>query len=246
MRQFPRVYFEGALSVGDQFSLEGDEAHHLIHVLRIKEGEIASVFTDQGNEFLAHVEKVESNSLKLSIHEAKSSFEKSYKVVLVQAIPKSQKMDWIIEKATELGVDEIYPVITHLVVKKTTRIERWQKIALAASKQSQRLSVPRIHPVLAWKDFLQTLKSFDLPLMASLSSLTRQTLDQAVQKAAKINSVALAIGPEGDFAPHEVKEAVRLGWVLIDLGPLTLRTETAAVVGLAVLDHELRKRFTCT
>jgi len=231
--------------VGDQFSLEGDDAHHLIHVLRIKEGEVALVFTDQGNEFLAKVEKVESSSLKLRIREVKSSFEKSWKVVLVQAIPKSQKMDWIVEKATELGVNEIYPVVTRRVVKKTTRIERWQKIALAASKQSQRLSIPLIHPVQEWKDFLQTPENFDLSLMASLSALTRQTLDQAVQKVAKINSVALAIGPEGDFAPDEVKEAVRLGWILIDLGPLTLRTETAAVVGLAVLDHELRKRFTC-
>jgi 16S rRNA (uracil1498-N3)-methyltransferase len=236
MSQYPRVYFEGALSVGDPFSLEGDDAHHLIHVLRIKEGEVALVFTNQGNEFLAQVEKVEASSLKLRIREAKSSLERSYKIVLVQAIPKSQK-------TTELGVNEIYPVITRHVVKKTTRIERWQKIALAASKQSQRLSVPRIHPVQEWKDFLQTPESFDLSLMASLSSLTRQTLDHAVQKASKINSVALAIGPEGDFAPDEIKEAVSLGWVLIDLGPLILRTETAAVVGLAVLDHELRKRL---
>src|SRR5574341_1300144 len=199
MSQIPRIYFEGMLSSGVQFRLEGPEAHHLIHVLRIEQGESVVVFTNQKKEFLTQVEKIFKDSVELKVVEIRESYERPWKSILVQAVPKSQKMDWIVEKATEMGINEIYPVMTHHVVKKAARIDRWQKIALAASKQSHRIDIPLVHPVQEWSAFLKRSKDFDLALMASLCPLARQRLDQVVEAASKVNSVALAIGPEGDF-----------------------------------------------
>lgn len=241
MSQVPRIYFEGILSLGIRFHLEGRETHHLVHVLRIKRGQTVLVFTNQKKEFLARVETVFKDYVELQVIEVTEKYEKPWKSILVQAVPKSQKMDWIIEKATELGVDEVYPVITRYVVKREARIERWQKIAQAASKQSHRIDIPLIHPLQEWTEFLKKSKNFDLSLIASLNPSPRQRIDQALQAFPKPKSVILAIGPEGDFALDEVEEAKKSGWTLIDLGPLILRTETAAIVGLAILNHELGK-----
>jgi 16S rRNA (uracil1498-N3)-methyltransferase len=242
MSQIPRVYFEGDLSTGARFYLKNTEAHHLIHVLRVKRGQTVCVFTDQKKEFSAQVQAVLKDSVELQVMEIMGHHEKSWKSVLVQAIPKSQKIDWIIEKATELGVDEVYPVITRYVVKTTVRVDRLQKIAQAASQQSHRLTIPFIHPPEEWAEFLKKSKNFDLAVIACLSPMSRQSIDQALQSSSGAKTIALAIGPEGDFSSDEIKAAVKFGWIPIDLGSFILRTETAAIASLAILNHELRKK----
>jgi 16S rRNA (uracil1498-N3)-methyltransferase len=240
MSAYPRMYYSGHLESSSVFELQAEEAHHLLHVLRVKEGDLVIVFTGE-KEFLAAAEKVFKDHLQLRVMEERTRPEKRYKIELIQAIPKSQKMDWVVEKATELGADVIYPVWTQRVVKKTERIDRWQKIALSAAKQCGRLSVPHISPVLSWPEFLKIQAPLSLSLIATLSDAPKKFLDEWLKDAEPFRAVRVAIGPEGDFTPSEVQAALNLNWKVADLGEWVLRSETAALAALSVLNHELGK-----
>ena len=240
MPTYPRVYYPGHLESSSVFELQSEEAHHLLHVLRVKKGDFVIVFTGE-KEFLALAEKVFKDHLQLRVIETRSRPEKCHKIELIQAIPKSQKMDWVVEKATELGADVIYPVWTERVVKKAERNERWQKIALSAAKQCGRLSVPHISPVMSWREFLQIDSKSSLSLIATLSDAPKRFLDEWLKDIGPVQTVRVAIGPEGDFTPSEVQAALNLGWKVTDLGDWVLRSETAALTSLSIINHELSK-----
>jgi len=240
MSAYPRIYYPGRLEVSSVFELRAEEAHHLLHVLRVKEGDFVIAFTG-GKEFLAATEKVSKDRLQLRVVEERSRREKSHKIELIQAIPKSQKMDWVVEKATELGADAIYPVLTERVVKKTERIDRWQKIALSAAEQCGRLSVPHIFEVMSWGDLLRIQGPPSLSLIATLNDAPKKFLDEQLKDLGRIQTLRMAIGPEGDFTPSEVEAALNQGWKAADLGEWVLRSETAALAALAILNHELNK-----
>ncbi len=243
MSRPPRVFYSGIASVGQSIILQDSEAHHLMHVLRIRLNDPVCLFTND-KEFIGKVSQIEKDKIYLSIlEEDKVNISTPWKLSLAQAIPKSQKMDWIIEKVTELGIEVFYPLCTERVVKKTDRIDRWQKIALSAAKQSQRSSIPQVFPVQDWPEFLQESKGFNLKLIATLEGVERQTLDQVIKKVSSLDKIILAIGPEGDFSPKEVEQALSQGWKAVDLGCLVLRSETAAIAGIAILQHELTKIF---
>lgn len=243
MSRLPRVFCSEPASIGQTLVLQDAQAHHLINVLRLCLNDRVCLFTNE-KEFAAKVSQIEKDKIYLSIlEEGKVNQSTPWKLSLAQAIPKSQKMDWIVEKATELGVAAIYPLWTEHVVKKTERLDRWQKIALSASQQSGRLDVPKIWPVQDGSEFLAHSREFDLKLIASLADFPRQSLDVVIQEARSCACVILAIGPEGDFSSTEVKEALDQGWKAVNLGPLVLRSETAAIAGLAILNHELRKKL---
>ena len=166
-------------------------------------------------------------------------------VTLVQAIPKSQKMEWIIQKATELGVREIIPVMTERGVvrlmgdKAEHRVERWQRIAEEAARQCRTAWVPRISPVVGMNRLLEEGIRGDLLLLASLEPqavLLRDYLRSIAGR--KIHSVALMIGPEGDFTPVESRLAKDKGAIPVSFGASVLRVETAAVFGVGALFYE--------
>ena len=240
-----RFYYNAPLASGQCFDLQGSEADHLIRVLRMGVGENVRIFTNQSAEFEATILEVSKNGVKLKVLEERKVGQNPWHISLVQAIPKSQRMDWIVEKATELGVNEIYPVITERVIKKAERIDRWQKIALAASKQCSRSELPVIHSVCSWEDFLREEHLFDLAMIATLSMGATKTIHEAIEQAASLKKIALAIGPEGDFTSSEIHQALGKKWLPVDLGPLVLRVETASIAGLSILQHELRKRGPC-
>lgn len=244
MPQLPRIYFEGSLAKGGIFEIGGDQAHHLIHVLRIKADDDILVFTSEKREFLAKVDAVSNKVLRLKISEERSNVVKPWKTILVQAIPKAQKMDWVVEKATELGVDEIRPILTERVVKRpsgSSCIDRWRKIALSSVKQCHRVTIPEIYPVQDLSECLEAIINTDAKLVAALPHFSPSTFEKAVQTALVIQTVALLIGPEGDFTSSEMEEAKKQGWIPVSLGPFVLRSETAAIAGLAILEHELMK-----
>lgn len=207
-------------------------------------GDSITLFTGENCDYSARVTRILENEVEVRILEVKEVYHKLWRTILAQAIPKSQKMDWIVEKATELGVDEIWPLLTSRVVKKSSGIERWQRIAESAAMQSGRGIVPIVHPVISWNEFLEVSKNFSSLLIATVQGKDRLRLDQAAQNIGTNDSIALAIGPEGDFSDEEVRGAVESGWKAVDLGPLVLRSETAAIAGLAVLEHEMRKKAT--
>ena len=167
--------------------------------------------------------------------------EKKYHIHLIQSIPKKDVMDNIIQKATELGVDEITPIISaHTIVKvkdEKKKIDRWNKIIIESVKQCNRMDTPIINPIKSFKQVLDTIHENKLCIIASTSG-KRQTIKQTLNNNTH-NNITLFIGPEGDFTSEEVEAAINKGCISVSLGDIVLRCDTAAVLLIGLVRHEL-------
>jgi 16S rRNA (uracil1498-N3)-methyltransferase len=227
--------------------LAADEQHHLVRVMRARRGETVTVFDGRGREVAARVEETPERRGVMLRPLAEPSFEpRGIRIVLAQALPKAARMDWIVEKATELGAAEILPVLSERVVTRLRgsqaeeRAARWQRIAIAAAEQCGAKWAPEVKAVGSFADALKSCRGADLFLLGALTpdaAPVAQTLEKA--RAAATRSVALLVGPEGDFTPDETAAAVAAGAVAVRFGPRVLRVETAALYGLSVLAYEL-------
>lgn len=231
---------------GPEIRLSRTEEHHLRHVLHAGEGDTVAVFDGRGREALASVvvERGRRAVLKL-LAEPRIVQPALCRLTLMQALPKGRKMDLIVEKATELGVSTIVPVISERVVTRLKerrgkdRVERWQRIALSAARQSGSGWIPEVRPVSGYADAMTGCGSFDLFLVGSLGNDTypfRSVTERARKK--KPRKIGLLIGPEGDLTPAEIRKAVEAGAVPVSFGPLVFRVETAALYSLSVLAYE--------
>ena len=229
--------------------LSSEEAHHLLHVLRAVPGDVVTVFDGQGRQALARLPAlplVPRPSLGLEIMESVPAERPAVFVPRAPALPKGPKMDWIVEKATELGVSVVLPVITERVVtrlrdsQKEERRERWQRIALSAAKQCCTSWVPEVRAVSGFAEAVKRCAEADLFLVGALTPEAR-AFRTVLREAGKNRprQVALLIGPEGDLTPDELAEACRAGAVPVSFGPRVLRVDTAALFGLSVLASEL-------
>lgn len=237
----------------------GEEAHHATHVLRLKAGDTVSVFDGRGREAQCQIVEISNQSVNLKLLTRTSSKPLPCRITLAQAIPK-KNMDLIVQKATELGVAEIVPVISERTVVQldgdSKKVERWREIALDACKQCGNNWLPEIHAPQKARDFLGSLGKFDLKLIGSLqpdakplkevlTSFCRSGFPAATGKPSRpegrsYNSVLVLIGPEGDFTPAELSLAKSAGCLPLSLGPLVLRADTAALYTLSILHHELQ------
>ena len=249
--------------------LSAEEAHHALHVLRLKVGDMLSVFDGRGHEAQARIAETTKDSLRLTILQHSNAALLPCRIALAQAIPK-KSMDLIVQKATELGVASIVPLVSERSVVKldedSKRIERWREIALDACKQCGNNWLPEIQSPQKARDFLNVLGQFDLKLIASLQPDARP-LKQILSNVPAVHesrrptatarqrgessttaerphppTVLLLIGPEGDFTPAELSLAKSEGCLPLSLGPLVLRAETAALYTLSILHHELQDR----
>lgn len=221
----------------DRYIVLNDPAqlHHLRDVLRIKMQEKVGVFDGSGNEYIVIVSEVGAKGIKLEIKEKKSSEDSGIKITVACAIPKKVKMDDIVDKLTQLGVECIIPLETERVVvrmnkqKQLQRLQRWEKISLSAVKQSQRSKFVSIKSVSEFKDVISAAHNFDLKLIPTLEG-ERKTLKEIFNDQSKKNkTVMVLIGPEGDFSPAEVTLAKKAGFIPVDLGRGVLRVDTAAI-----------------
>jgi len=173
------------------------------------------------------------------------SQEKKYSITLIQAITKKNKMDYIVEKATELGVDTIMPVITARTipdwdeVKRADVVLRWQKIAKEASKQCGRITLPQIKPLTGLGEAVKNSNGYGTKLMAALAGEPIKLKDAL--KECPEGRIVIAIGPEGDFTTEEIVMASKFGFRTVGLGPRVLKTDTAALAVLAIIDYECRR-----
>lgn len=226
--------------------LSADEAHHCVHVLRLKVGNTLSVFDGRGHEAQARIAEIAKDSVRLTILQHSKTPSLRCRITLAQAIPK-KNMDLIVQKATELGVAAIVPLISERTIVKldddTGKPARWRDIALEACKQSGNNWLPEIHAPQNARDFLASLPRSDLNLIASLQPdakpLKSILADSPIRRLAD-SSVLILIGPEGDFTPAELALAKSAGCLPLSLGPLVLRAETAAIYALSILHHELQ------
>jgi len=210
------------------------QVHHISCVLRLKPKEEAIIFDEKGNEYGVIIEEVSAQGVGFKI-KTRHKFVPSrrLKVTVACALPKKSKMDEIVDKLTQLGVDRIIPLKTQRVVvkldehKKILRKNRWEKIAQSASLQSQRNTIPAIESIKDIKEILSKAQDFDLKLIPTLTG-KRKSLKEILGKS-KFTNVLVLIGPEGDFTPAEVNLAKKAGCIPVSLGDLVLRVETAAI-----------------
>jgi 16S rRNA (uracil1498-N3)-methyltransferase len=244
-----RFYIQPAAWNPDQLQLDAAEAHHCLDVLRLKVGERVVVFNGLGVEATAEIFAIGRDRVEVrSLQQAKSA-PLSCKITLGQAIPKGKNMDLIVQKATELGVAAIAPLLSERTVVQVDgddsakKQQKWQGVAIEAAKQCGQNWLPTVAKPQTPKEFFHANPRYDLMLIASLQSEAKQlkkVLAEAGETLGKpITSALVLIGPEGDFTPAEISLARGAGCMPITLGPIVLRTETAAIFSLSVLSYEL-------
>lgn len=245
-----RFYLQPRNCAGAAFALTGREAHHALHVLRLRRREQVLVLDGAGNELRCEVLECGRQEVQLGVVSRSSAPGLDCHITLLQAVPKAKGIESIIQKATELGVRRVVPLLSE---RSTLRLDRetaaqkaakWQLVAVEAIKQCGSPWLPLVETPLTPGDFLRRAESFDLPLIASLQPGSRHARSyfQAFQErhAHPPRTACVWIGPEGDFTPAEVDAIQSAGGLPITLGPLVLRCETAAVYCLSILNHELQ------
>ncbi len=243
----PRFYIPPFAWKPDHFALDAAERHHAVDVLRIKEGDRATLFNGEGAEAEVEVAKAGRHAIEFRRISLNKTAPLPCRITLAQAVPKGKNMELIIEKATELGAAEIAPLLSERTVVRGTESEherkqqKWQRVAIEACKQCGQNWLPTIQKPRSPQAFLESSAPFDLMLIASLQSDARplkQILSEFAGK--RPASVLILVGPEGDFTPAETAHAKSRGCRPVTLGPIILRTETAAIYCVSVLNHELQ------
>lgn len=238
---------------GNLIYIEDREARHILNVMRLKENDKVVVFDGTGKEYTGFIKeadrrqlfgrKTKQKSVIVEIVSVKTPrIEKLPKITLAQSISKKEKMDYILEKATELGVHAIIPVLSERTIvrfkpdRAINRVNRWRKLAREAAKQCGRTDIPQIKDIQKFYNIIDKVNNFDLALMACLSE------DAAAFKEAvsdfETGNIIVFIGPEGGFTPEEIIMARDTSCKFISLGNRVLKSDTAGLYILSVLNHE--------
>ena len=230
--------------------LDESEAHHCIDVLRLGVGSRVVVFNGRGSEITAEILALEKGRVHLKELISARAEPLRCAVTLAQAIPKGKSMDLIIQKATELGVAKIVPLLSDRTVVQlqedelSKKREKWKQVVIEAAKQSGQDWLPEIARPISPKQFFAEFDRYELPLVASLQNDARSFKKVLAhfreQHGRRPRSALILVGPEGDFTPAETSWAKSAGCIPVSLGPIVLRTETAAIYSLSVLAYELQ------
>jgi len=223
-------YFVAEPVTGQEAELTGQEAHHLLHVMRAEVGTEVVLFDGSGAEFEAVVERLGRRSVELSVvHRREVDRELAAPIILAVALPKGDRQKWLVEKAVELGVARVTPLQTARSVARPGRkaMERLQRTVIEASKQCGRNRRMDVAEPAAWNELLAAAPQSALRLLAHPGGGSSRL--SSLSLADRTGPVYVAVGPEGGFTGEEVGRAIRDGWQTVDLGPRILRVETAAV-----------------
>ncbi|MEH6627573.1 MAG: 16S rRNA (uracil(1498)-N(3))-methyltransferase [Motiliproteus sp.] len=235
--RIPRVYDDQPLRVGDEVSLGDFAAQHLGRVLRMKAGDPLTIFNGQGGEYGAVLTTVTKKHVFVQLQDFREPVVDSIlKIHLGQCLSRGERMDYAVQKACELGVCELSPLFSERCEvrlkadRQEKRVQHWQQIAISASEQSLRCSVPHIHQPTDAAQWVTETK-------ADLKLVLDPRAPQALTSFNAPASIALLIGPEGGLSEAEVNAAEVAGFMPIALGPRVLRTETAPVAALSLLQY---------
>jgi len=232
----PRIFVDLELGEGDVVSLPEAACHHLVVVLRRVRDDRVTLFNGRGGEYGVTIESLAKKSVSVRVREFRNvERESPLSITLAQAVSKGERMDYTIQKAVELGVTAIQPLVTdHVVVRLNAerwerKLEHWQGVAVAACEQSGRTRVPTIAPVLDLRDWLNALPAGALKLVMAPGA------GPAAKLKRRDEPVMLLVGPEGGLSDMELKLADLSGFVGLSLGPRILRTETAGMAALTMM-----------
>jgi len=244
-----RFYLPPERCAGETLRLDGREAHHALHVLRLKRGEQAVVLDGAGNEFFCDVENALRDSISLRVTKKNFVPVPPCSITLLVAVPKGKIIESIIQKSVELGARRIVPILSERVVTQLDdgdaegKRDKWQNVAIEAIKQCGAAWLAKIEAPVTIGQFLARKEKFDLSLVGSLQKERRHPRDifrEFESKQERLpQSVGVWIGPEGDFTLEELRAIQNSGAQPVTFGNLVLRVETAAVYCLSVLNYEL-------
>jgi 16S rRNA (uracil1498-N3)-methyltransferase len=232
-----RIHCAGPLASGAEIELPPAGAYHVSRVLRLREGAPLGVFDGAGSEFRAEIVRVTGDVVRVRLGEqAASTAESPLRITLVQGVSRGERMDWTLQKATELGIAAIAPVLTARSVVRLDERQapkkqsHWQGIVVSACEQCGRSKVPPVSQPTTLRDYLASVRKEGLRLVLSPSAP-----GSLAGLSTLPSKVELLIGPEGGLDDDELDAARKAGFTPVRLGPRVLRTETAAVVALSVL-----------
>lgn len=241
-------FINSAQVTGDTLLIVGDDVNHMKNVLRMRAGEHFSAADEQGMCYQCVVEALEKQQVTAKILEkCMGETELSSKLYLFQGLPKSDKMELIIQKAVELGVYEIIPVMTKRVIvkldekKEAAKQKRWQSISEGAAKQSGRMRIPEISKVKSFGEALEFAKTLDAVIIPYECASGMNGTRKIFESIRPGMNVGIFIGPEGGFEESEVEAAKALGVQPVTLGKRILRTETAGMATLSILMYLLEE-----
>jgi 16S rRNA (uracil1498-N3)-methyltransferase len=221
--------------------LPAGQAHHLRDVLRMGTGEVVEIFDGAGNGYVGEIE-IRNSGISIRGLQSLPSEESRIRLILAAALIKSAKFEWVLQKATELGVHEIIPVKTRLTDiqipegKIALRLERWDRLVREAAKQCRRLSAPRIH---APRSFLSLLETVDLSACTRILFYEKAPEPWRPDPHTLSGRALICIGPEGGWEDREIEQAKEAGYKIFCLGPWTLRSETAAIAAVSIIQHQV-------
>lgn len=236
----------------DATELPPEEAHHCAVVLRAEPGDRVVLFDGKGTEIMATLTDVSAKRVAFRVDSRITTPRCAGDLTLIQALPKNKSMDLIIQKATELGVQHIQPLFSERSVVKldeeqgVQKLEKWRQIAIEAAKQSGQNWLPEILQPRDAREFFSDRPKQQAAFIGSLQPGARTFRDWLKelcgQTGGRPSSFAICIGPEGDFSPAEMASALSSGYLPVTLGPVVLRSETAAIFSLSVLIYEFQNR----
>lgn len=219
----------------------GSDVNHIKNVLRMKIGEKIIVNDGNGAGYCCSISEINSESIVAKIENGQiGSSELPVKLVLFQGLPKSDKMELIIQKAVELGASEIVPVeMARCIVKldekkKKSKLARWQSVSESAAKQSGRMTIPKVHEVMKFSDALDKAKKYDMFFVPYECSDSVTEFKEKLSQIKDGQTVGIFIGPEGGYEASEIEAAEEAGGKIVSLGKRILRTETAGIAALSI------------
>lgn len=241
-------FFVEEHQIGKEYvTITGGDVNHIRNVLRMRPGEKIRVSSDTGRDFFCRIAEVGESFVQADILDEEAEHtELPSRIYLFQALPKGDRMEYIIQKAVELGVHEIIPVAMKYCVvkldekKAANKVKRWQAISESAAKQSKRSLIPQVHTVMSYREALQYAKTCELCIVPYENERGMEATVQTLKKVREGASISVLIGPEGGFSDEEIA-AVREDMEVISLGKRILRTDTAAICTMSMLMLELEK-----
>lgn len=241
-----RFFVDGVNTQNDSIIITGDDVNHIKNVLRLKSGDEILVGDGNGMDYQCRIEDITQEMVTASVVDVfKNAAELPVKITLFQGMPKSDKLELIIQKAVELGAYEIVPVLTKRTVVKIDdkkagkKIDRYNGIAESAGKQSGRGIIPEVKPFMTFKQAIEYAKTLDMNLIPYEEAKGIEYSREVIKDIKGKKSLGIFIGPEGGFAKEEVDKAVAMGAKCITLGNRILRTETAGLAVLSIIMFEL-------
>lgn len=243
-----KFFVEESQIIDEQVHIGGSDVNHIVNVVRLKTGDQIYVSDETGQDYLCEIRSMSQDEVLASIIKTMTgNNELSREVYLFQGLPKKDKLEWVIQKAVELGVHEVHPVMMkRSIVKlddksKVKKQQRWQTIAHTAAKQSKRSIEPVVKPATSFKLALESLRDMDIILVAYENAKGLKYTREVLSDVSSYGKIGVVVGPEGGFDDQEVEQLIEMGAKIISLGKRILRTETASLTMLSLLMLELEE-----